>query len=94
MTKLTIWKFPLEITDQQTIEMPRAARILNVQAQGNILTLWALVSPDAEKVRRQISVYGTGDEIDAFVAEFATYVGTAQTHSGALVWHVFDWGER
>ena len=38
-----IWKYPLEVTDEQTLMLPRSARALSVAAQNDTLTLWALV---------------------------------------------------
>lgn len=39
----TIWKFPLEIADSQSVVMPSGARILSAQMQGSTLCLWAVV---------------------------------------------------
>ena len=90
----TIWKFPVELTDMQAVEMPRGARILDVQSHSGFLDsplqLWALVDPDADKCRRRIAVRGTGHPVDADVRR-STYIATVQ--QGSLVWHVFDLGE-
>ena len=34
----TIWKYPIEVTDTQTIEMPIGAQMLVVQAQYTVYT--------------------------------------------------------
>lgn len=69
-----IWKFPLLVTDHQSIPMPEGAEILCVQTQslGRSLAtqdeaqvfLWALVDPTAEKKPRHIFIHGTGMDIE------------------------------
>lgn len=90
MTK-TIWKFPLAITDEQTVEMPRFANILRVDMQGDQCCLWALVNPDNQKEGRTLQIYGTGHPIPE---RPGVYRGTFMTRD--LVFHVFEravgWG--
>lgn len=45
-----IFKYPLEITDVQTINLPYGFVPLTVQMQGKQLTLWAEVDSDARQV--------------------------------------------
>ena len=87
---MTIWKFPLEVTDEQVVEMPAGAQRLCVQTQGERLCLWALVDPDAPLMSRRFAVRGTGHSIEG---DSGTYIGSAQQMRGALVWHVFEMGE-
>ena len=55
--------------------------------------LWALVDPEAPKVQRRFLLVGTGqplpDEVEGF-----TFVDSFQLQNGALVFHLFDVGER
>ena len=89
-----VWKYALEIADEQEIVMPQGAELLHVADQeGGIgitsLALWARVIPTGQPdVRRSIIIRGTGHPIWT-----QPYVGTAVTAHGALVWHVFDGGE-
>ena len=83
---MTIWKFPLEATDEQTIYVPRGAKILSVRTQGETPCLWALVDPDAEKEPTAVRIYGTGHDVPDDPGEF---VGTVFLHGGSLVFHVF-----
>lgn len=89
----TVWKFTLDVTDEQTVEMPQGAEILlgGNQRPVNITSLevWALVDPDAPLVRRKFAIHGTGHP----VTEGGTHIGSIITAGGALVWHVFDHGE-
>lgn len=83
----TIWKFPLEVIDEQRVEMPEGAEILCVQVQAGVPCLWAVVIPDAAKVKRTIAVYGTGHPMKVKRAD--TYIGSFQLQGGFLVFHVY-----
>ena len=82
----TIWKYPLDITDEQTIEIPRTHKFLTVQTQDGQICLWALVNEDEPTIEKRIAVYGTGHPIPVHCGH---YLGTAQTAEGLFVWHVF-----
>lgn len=81
-----IFKYPIEATDSQGIEMPAGAKILCVQTQGEQPCIWAQVDPHERMVRRQIWVYGTGHHM---LRTQDKYVGTFQLSGGSLVFHVF-----
>lgn len=81
---VTIYKYPLKITDEQQIELPEDVRILTVQMQGGKAYLWAMVDTDAEKVKRTIQIFGTGISVDP---DGLAYIGTVQRDG--FVWHVF-----
>lgn len=92
---MRIWKFPLAVADQQLIEIPRGAKLLTAQIQyGDKLNLWALVDEHAPKGRRLIAIYGTGNPLPDEGFDFGRYIATFQIAQGALVFHVFDHGER
>ncbi|KKK90993.1 hypothetical protein LCGC14_2717450 [marine sediment metagenome] len=84
---MQIWKVPLEITDEQKIALPKGARILSVQAQADVLCLWALIDPDATPRDFTIRIFGTGHPADDAVG--LEFIGTTQMLDSALVWHVF-----
>lgn len=88
----TVWKFPIDATDRQTVMMPRGAQILSAQVQGEQLCLWALVEPTARKEPREIEVIGTGAPAPDCTR---CYIGTAQQGTWSspgliLVRHVFE----
>ena len=83
----TIWKYRLELTDTQTIEVPEGFQFLTVQVQGGETCLWALVNPDQPKQKINVSIYGTGNPIESTGGE--EYIGTYQHIGGAFVIHVF-----
>lgn len=83
-----IWKYTLAELGRQYLQMPAGAQILTVQLQDDMVQLWAIVDPNAEKVERVIDIYGTGHQMpDVGPGE---YLGTFQMHGGALVFHVFE----
>lgn len=82
-----IFKYDLEITDMQTLGLPKKAQILTVQFQGDKLCLWALVNPENSIEQRIFILVGTGHIINA---KDLSYIGTVQHHVGKLVWHVFE----
>ena len=83
----TIWKFPLEITDEQTLAIPRAADLLTVQVQRGRAFLWANVRTDNPTEERIIIMRGTGHALTGVEGK---YLGTIQLDCGYLVFHVFD----
>ena len=91
-----IWKYTVSINGA-TVRMPAGARLLHVADQnGDPMTVevWAEVDPDVDVVDRVFVVVGTGHPYDTEVqGRTLTYVGTAVTARGHLVWHLFDAGE-
>jgi hypothetical protein len=80
-----IWKYELEITDTQIIEVPRAGVILSVANQNNKLCLWAMVEIDRPLEKREIEIIGTGNPIEMKDRHF---IGTVLIDP--FVWHVFE----
>lgn len=89
MTK-TIYKFPLDIKDIQTIEMPDGAEILTVQVQKGTLNMWALLDVEKPLTERVFEVFGTGHPVYCDMGINRKYIGTAQTMGDNLVWHIFE----
>jgi len=91
---MTIWKFPLAITDGQEVKMPKGATILSVGMIGDSLFLWAMVdSEEVEKEYRQIRIHGTGHHVYKY--DRLTFLGTViqplpMSVPPALVWHIFE----
>ena len=83
-----IWKFPFDITDNITIEMPRGAIPLQVAAQNDVACMWACVDTEAPKESRRFKLRGTGHNADTI--DPSKHVGTLFLYSGALVFHMFD----
>jgi hypothetical protein len=88
----TIYKYPIEVTDTQFIEMPEGAKILTVKNQLDVgPCLWAEVETDNPVSFRRIEIYGTGNPMH--VQESASesiYIGTFMQRQDRLVWHVYE----
>ena len=88
-TMKAVWKYPL--TDMiTTVEMPTFARVLDVQNQEEIPTLWALVHPENVKEKRTFRLVETGDQLPDHVLSALYYRGTVQLHNGTSAVHVFE----
>ncbi|HUV52905.1 MAG TPA: hypothetical protein VMW64_07505 [Dehalococcoidia bacterium] len=87
-----IWKYPLEMIDKQTLELPEGAQILSVANQRETLCIWALVdpSPYARKEKRTIIIKGTGHPMDSDELNGTKLIGVALLHDGFMVCHVFE----
>lgn len=89
---MVIWKYELEITGKQTVEMPVTAKILSAQMQGEILQIWALcgenieLNENIELEKRTFAIYGTGNQT---YEQVGTYIDTVQDNDG-FVWHIFE----
>ena len=70
-----IFKYPIEIENRQIIQMPKGARILHAERQGEFPVLWASVDP-AQPVEPRVFRMVTTGEI--FNEERLAYVGTIQ----------------
>lgn len=85
---MIIYRYPIKITDTQTVLMPINAKILCVQIQRDELFLWAQVEPfNTDKNARTIDIFGTGCLVDDQRPRI--YIGTFQA-GYALVRHVFE----
>lgn len=80
-----IWKFPLRITDVQTVSMPHDAVVLTAQFQRGVLCLWAIVDSTIVLQPQQVWIIGTGQPCPDLFDKF--HVATVQ--DGDLVWHIF-----
>jgi|21_taG_2_1085346.scaffolds.fasta_scaffold22647_3 hypothetical protein len=87
-----VWKYPLQVTDEQIIEVPVGAEPLKAEMQNDELCLWMLVNPEVSTVKKKVHVHGTGHPVSDFVTR-SDYVDSFMLHDGALVFHVFVTGE-
>ena len=73
------------------VEMPRSAKILDIQYQGNNPVIWAVVNPKKDKRVYTFHVFGTGFEMKDYDKKHYEYIGTVQQIGfTTLVWHVFE----
>lgn len=81
----TIYKYPIEITDEQEIQIPFGATVIHagLDPQGTPC-VWAMVETRNSPEPVSIFVVGTGNSLP-FVPE--SHVGSFV--QGQFVWHVF-----
>ena len=86
----TIWKFPLALEVEQTVEVPQNAKFLHVAYQDGLPTVWAEVDPDLPREPRTFVIVGTGHRVPETggpTGKPPAYVGTVLR--GAFVWHIY-----
>ena len=82
-----IYKYRLELKDGvQDLGLPSGAKVLHVDQQAGIPTLWAMVEPTASEVSRRFRVIGTGWPV--VKSDSLQHIGTWLC--GEYVWHVFE----
>lgn len=83
----TVYKYPFDVTDFFTLDLPQGAKFLYLDVQFEVPCMWFLVNPNAVKERRYFRVYGTGHAIDV---DKKTHIGSFMMRGGTLVFHVFE----
>lgn len=89
-----VWKYKLELTNTQTVNMPLPARILRVDFMDGQLYAWAIVDPGEKPHGYEepvaLEIYGTGHPFtELALGDFRTYIGSAHERKSGLVVHVF-----
>jgi len=85
---ITIYKYPLQIADEQAVMLPIGAKILSFANQFETPVIWALVDTDVDETElNEFNMFGTGHEIPRMTP--LTYIGSAQFQGGEFVWHLF-----
>lgn len=84
--KRTILKYEIKIKNEFYIEMPHAAKILDVQMQNGEPHIWALVTTGNKTSTRYFRFFGTGEPFD--ISPNDRYVGTIQTPG--FEWHLYE----
>lgn len=84
----SVFKYPLAVTDTQTLLLPTGSKVLSVEEQYGSIVLYVLVdpTPEAETEPRRFLIHGTGHDVTNPDADF---VGTVKLEGGALMFHVF-----
>lgn len=85
----TIWKYPLQATDKQTIKLPIGSRLLCVKEQHDIPVAYFFVDPHEVQQETECTFYifGTGHPVPN--KRFGHYVDSVVCNKGNLVWHIF-----
>jgi len=93
LKRKTIWKYPLKIQDEQTVEVPYGSQLLSLIEQDDFPVLYVLVNPYAKgKEVWYISLRGTGQLIGEEMLRASIFIGTVSTYNGRLIWHLWRRG--
>ena len=88
--KKKIYKYKLQITENQEIEVPIGYQILSLDVQDNMPYIWILIDPlQEEKMKLKFSFYTTGQDIDCSNMKYIDYIGTVHLCNSSLVYHCF-----
>lgn len=82
----TVYEYPLQISDEFIIGLPKGAQILKVALQKGEPYLWALVDTEAELESVYIRCAGTGHPIEQQNVE---YLGSVIMYDDRFVVHYF-----
>lgn len=85
-----IWKFPVPVEGEFSIEMPSFAHVLCVQTQKGEPHLWAHVDPSRATEQRRFRIFGTGQPITEEAGYGLSYIGTFQMENSDLVFHLYE----
>lgn len=85
---MRIFKYQLDLTDIQTIQIQRPIKILSAQIQSGRICVWALVDEESKFTRGvEFIIIGTGNPIESDLLDGFKYLSTIQDES--FVWHIF-----
>lgn len=86
-----IYKYPLPITGEVTLDMPIASELLSVKEQAGNIVAYAMVDvPDEGEpntCRKIFRIVGTGHDADHL--EGFRFIDTVKLMGGGLMFHVF-----
>lgn len=81
-----VFKYVIDLPVTE-LTLPIGFKVLTVQGQNNQVCIWGEVDKDAPTEKVVFEIYGAGHDIPDSGRK---YIGTAQVHEGALVWHVYQ----
>lgn len=82
-----IYKYPLEIKDDQTIEL--YGKPLGILVQGDRIVLYAYYDEEEIAKKYDIHISGTGHPVDEYIVEQYSFLGSAALFNGDLIFHIF-----
>ena len=83
-----IFKYPLEIVDEQLVHVPIGAKILTAAFQYEKLFLWVEIDENPVHQDKKIRIIGTGHEFTN--STHLEYITTVQQYDGKLIWHIYE----
>jgi hypothetical protein len=85
---MKIYKYTLEITDTQSVEIP-SRHILSAVEQNNEIVVYASIDDDEQKpAKYTFKIVGTGNPSNIDLDQY-TFLNTVSLFGGSLIFHVF-----
>ena len=86
---MKIYKYPLEITDRQTVKLPADSEIISIVNINEKPYIYVIVEPGEEcGIHHEIICYGTGHPMRDDYCDYR-FLGTLVFAGGRLVLHYF-----
>lgn len=85
---MKIYKYQLQVTDEQLLEIPKYSKFLSLQVQYGKPCVWFLVD-ETSKEDEWIKFITIGTGQQAYGISYYTFLGTYQLLEGNLVYHVW-----
>lgn len=82
-----IYKYPLEVTDKQTISMPMDAKIISIQEQKGKPVVWVMTN--GKKPMKDVVFHMVETGKPFLLRDILKYLRTIQLLSGNYVMHIF-----
>lgn len=83
---MKIFKYPLKVTDVQTLEIHKNFIPLKIELQNGIPCMWCKINEEEPKIIVQFETIGTGHY---FNGNNLCYIDSYQINNGTFVYHVF-----
>lgn len=80
-------KVCFQLPKNEFLDMPKGAKVLSAQSQGDNICLWAMVDPSEVSENRHFVVIGTGHDVPEL---HLVFIDTVQLFGGSLIFHVFE----
>lgn len=87
---LTIYKYYLEVDDDQVVEIPKYGKILCVQTQHEKPCIWVQIDTNNIVEDRYFKTFGTGAMMPDNIDDVFKYIGTYQLKDGVMACHVYE----
>jgi len=88
-----IWKYELEVTDDQIVSIPQNSQPMSVDVQNGQVCMWVYVEDPEQHEKRDlhIKIFGTGNHFEKpGPVHDMRFIGTFQQLNGRFIGHVFQ----
>lgn len=92
----TIYKYPLEVSKNTLLKLPKGAEILTCQIDERIgkighPCIWAIVDKEEKVIEeRTFLLFGTGHDLPEKESGELKYINTFQLQESTFIFHLFE----